>query len=287
MEFNSVSGQCHHKGLLLSLLQHKIVLASRYSLKMSLHPIQCIIVDDEPAAISNLKTLIRDYPDIQISDTVENSETAVDIILEKRPDLLFLDIQMPGLSGFEVAKALATAGFQPPIIFVTAYDQFAIEAIRHSAFDFLVKPVTREDLKKAMERYRGEKQELPAHEKYFRLIAHAQTSWRLKISTAGGFTLIDPGEIVYIQADWNYAEIFLGGGKSELCTINIGALEAMLPENGFFRISRSLIINTKYLIKVSRKKREVLLVKPPESFTFSIPLLNIRKLERFLENFQP
>lgn len=274
-------------GLLLSLLQHKSVLASRYNFKMSLHPIQCIIVDDDPAAISNLKTLIRDYSDIQITDTVENSETAVDIILEKRPDLLFLDIQMPGMTGFEVVKALTEEGFHPPIIFVTAYDQFAIEAIRHSAFDFLVKPVTAEELHRALERFREEKQEVPVREKYSRLIERSWVPQRLKINTTGGFTLIDPEEIVYIQADWNYAEIFLGGGKSELCTMNIGALESMLPVNTFFRISRSVIINTKYLTKVSRKKREALLVKPPESFTFSIPLLNIRKLERFLENFQP
>ena len=146
-------------------------------------------------------------------------------------------------------------------------------------------PVTQEELQRALERFREQRPEVPPREKYMRLIEYSMASKRLKINTTGGFTLIDPGEIVYIQADWNYAEIFLGGGKSELCTVNIGTLESMLPDHVFFRISRSLIINTKNLTKVSRKKREAFLVKPPESFTFSIPLLNIRKLERFLENF--
>ncbi len=250
-------------------------------------PIRCIIIDDEPGAITNLVTLIRNLSDVRLVASAGNPEKAVDIILEMRPDLLFLDIQMPGMTGFEVAKALMEEGFHPPIIFVTAFDHFAIEAIRHSAFDFLVKPVTAEELHRALERLREEKQEVPVREKYSRLIERSLVPQRLKINTAGGFTLIDPDEIVYVQADWNYAEIFLGGGKSELCTLNIGALEAMLPENGFFRISRSMIINTKYLTKVSRKKREALLIKQSESFTFPIPLLNIRKLERFLENFQP
>lgn len=250
-------------------------------------PIRCIIIDDEPGAITNLETLIRNHSDVRVVASADNPVKAVDIILEMRPDLLFLDIQMPGLSGFEVAKALAAEGFHPPIIFVTAFDHFAIEAIRHSAFDFLVKPVTAEELHRALERFFEEKHVVPLHDMYSRLLERSLAPRRLKISTAGGFTLIDPNEVVYIQADWNYAEIFLGGGKSELCTLNIGALEALLPENGFFRISRSLIINTKYLTKVSRKKREALLIKQSESFTFPIPLLNIRKLERFLENFQP
>jgi DNA-binding LytR/AlgR family response regulator len=246
-----------------------------------------MIIDDEPGAISNLEILLRNHPDIVVISTTSHPETAVEFILDKRPDLLFLDIQMPGMTGFEVAKAIAEEGFHPTIIFVTGHDQFAKEAIRHSAFDFLDKPVTREELHRAMERFRENKQDVPAREKYMRLIERSKAPQRLKINTAGGFTLIDPEEIIYIEADWNYAEIFMGGGKSELCSVNIGSLELLLSQDCFFRVSRSLIINTKYLTKVNRKKHEAFLVKQQEAFTFSIPLLNIRKLERFLENLQP
>jgi two-component system LytT family response regulator len=86
-----------------------------------------------------------------------------------------------------------------------------------------------------------------------------------------------------IRADWNYSELFFGGGKSELATMNIGSLEESLPKNDFFRISRSLIINVNYLTKVNRKKRLAVLVKDGQEYSFPIPLLNIRKLERFLE----
>lgn len=247
-----------------------------------IHFINSIIIDDEPGSIANLAALLKNHPEVKILRTVEDPSTAVDTILDVRPDLLFLDIQMPGMSGFEVARALADVGFLPPVIFVTAFDHFAIEAIRHSAFDFLVKPVSPEELAAALSRFREQRQETPIREKYRRLIERSLAPRRLKISTAGGFTLIDPDEIVYIQADWNYSEIFFGKGKSEVCTLNIGAVLELLPEGSFFRINRSLIIHTKYLKKVSRKKREALLTKGEEEFILPIPLLNIRKLEAFL-----
>ena len=103
--------------------------------------LRTIIVDDEPGAITNLEALLELHPEIRVIDTIGDPTLAVDTILAKKPDLLFLDIQMPGRSGFEIAKELAEAGDQPAIIFATGFDHFAIEAIRHAAFDFLVKPV--------------------------------------------------------------------------------------------------------------------------------------------------
>ena len=120
-------------------------------------------------------------------------------------------------------------------------------------------------------------------EQFTRLIERTLSKPKIKISTTGGFSLISPADVVYIQADWNYSELFFDHGKSELATMNIGSLEESLPGNEFFRISLSIIINATYLKKVYRKKRQALLVKDGQEFTFPIPLLNIRKLERFLE----
>jgi len=207
----------------------------------------------------------------------------VEAVLDKKPDLLFLDIQMPGKSGFEIAKELHDAGNPPPIIFVTGFDNYAIAAIRHAAFDFLVKPVQAAELEHALERFRNA---LPKHDpvdQIRKLVERTLSRPRIKISAAGGFTLINTDDIVYIRADWNYSELFFGGEKSALATMNIGAIMETLPESSFFRISRSLIINVNYLTKVSRRKREAILVKDGQEYRFPIPLLNIRKLERFLE----
>jgi two-component system LytT family response regulator len=241
-----------------------------------------IIIDDEPRAIANLEALLINHPEIRIIGAISDATAAVDLILEKKPDLIFLDIQMPGKTGFEIASELLEAGNPPAVIFSTGFDQFAIEAIRHAAFDFLVKPVNPAELKQAIERLQQQSSKPDFTNQLSRLIERTLSKPKLKISTNCGFTLISTEEIVYIQADWNYSEIFFGNGKSELATMNIGSLESNLLQNGFFRISRSIIINVNYLTKVNRKKRMATLVSNGQEFTFPIPLLNIRKLERFL-----
>jgi two-component system, LytTR family, response regulator len=245
--------------------------------------LRTILVDDEPTAIANLKDLLKAHPEIRVIETISDASIAVDSILDKKPDLLFLDIQMPGKTGFEIAKELLEAGDPPAIIFATGFDQFAIEAIRHAAFDFLVKPVNPEELKQAIGRLQQTPPEPSQVEQLTRLIERTLSTHKIKISNTGGFSLISPIDIIYIQADWNYSELFFGQEKSELATMNIGSLEESLPKSDFFRISRSLIINVTYLTKVSRKKREATLIKDGLEYKFPIPLLNIRKLERFLE----
>jgi len=241
-----------------------------------------ILVDDEPSAIANLGLLLQNHPEINVIKTITDATLAADIIRQNEPDLLFLDIQMPGKTGFEIARELLQTGECPDLIFSTAFDEYAIEAIRHAAFDFLVKPVNPAELKQAITRLQ-EKPPKPDREQQLRkLIESTLTRPRIKISNAGGFTLINPADIIYIQADWNYAELFFSDGKSELATMNIGAIEEILPKNDFFRITRSIIINISCLTKVSRKKREAILVKDGHEYKFPIPLLNIRKLEKFL-----
>ncbi len=245
--------------------------------------LRTILVDDEPGAIANLEALLRGYPSIAVIASVTNAMQAVDAILENQPDVVFLDIQMPGKTGFEIARDLLDSAFFPKIIFSTAFDKFAIGAIRHAAFDFLVKPVNPEELKQAIDRL----QQIPSKsiqtDQLARLIERTLSKPRIKISNTGGFSLVDPADIIYIQADWNYSVLFFDKEKSELATMNIGLLEESLPKNDFFRISRSVIINVTYLKKVNRKKRQALLIKDGQEYTFQIPLLNIRKMERFLE----
>lgn len=243
-----------------------------------------ILVDDEPSALANLEALLTEYPEIRVVAAISDATKAADIILEKKPDLLFLDIQMPVKTGFEITRDLHEAGDPPSIIFVTGFDQFAIEAIRHAASDFLVKPVNPDELKQAITRLQVLPSKSSQAEQFARLIERTLSKPKIKISNAGGFSLISPADIIYIRADWNYSELFFSGEKRELATMNIGSLEESLPKNDFFRISRSLIINVTYLTKVSRKKREATLQKDGQEYKFPIPLLNIRRLERFLEN---
>jgi two-component system, LytTR family, response regulator len=247
-------------------------------------PITAIIVDDEILAIANLESLLSTYPRIRVVKKITDPTKAIPLIIENKPDLLFLDIQMPGKSGFEIVSELSLEDYSPEIIFVTGFDHFAIEAIRFAAFDYLVKPVNPEELKQAISRFEEKSWDGTTEEKIKKLLDRTISKPKIKLSTAGGFTIINPDDIIYINADWNYAEIICCNDKSEMATTNLGTLEKTLPENSFFRISRSVIINTAYLTKVSRKKRLAYLVKDGKEYTFKIPLLNIRKLEMFLDN---
>jgi two-component system LytT family response regulator len=247
-------------------------------------PIRCLLIDDEIQATATLGMLLKNHPEIIIAGEIHDPELAVEAIVRNQPGLVFLDIQMPGKSGFDIARELSALPHPPQVIFVTAYDQFAIEAIRHTAFDFLLKPVNPEDLARALQRFQLHRQKPDIRIQLLKLIGQTHMPQKLRFNTTSGFMMIDPAEIVFVEADWNYTEIHLSAEQKEMMTINLGSLEKMLPTDSFHRVSRSVIINIRYLSKVNRKKRQALLIKNGESFTIQIPLLNIRKLENFLDD---
>lgn len=244
-----------------------------------------LIIDDDPDAIGNLKKLLANRSELKVVCSITDPFQAVSAVIQHHPDLIFLDINMPGKDGFEVLKDLLAENLQTEVIFVTAFDKFAIDAIRFSALDYLLKPVSPYDLQNALIRFlskpKTEDSTASMQSLLEKTILHTN---KLKFNTHTGFFLLSPEEILYIQADWNYSEVFLSDKKSELVTINIGKLEEMLPGNIFYRISRSVIINIKYLVRVNRKKRLALLEKEGKEYTFNIPLLNIRKIENFIES---
>lgn len=167
------------------------------------------------------------------------------------------------------------------VIFVTAYDEFAIQAIRSSAFDYLLKPVDETELVTAVERLLATNKQKEQAEGYSKLISMVKCK-KLRFNTSGGFMLVNPEDIVYIRADWNYSEIHLSKDKHEVVTMNIGAVEETLPPGQFARISRSVIINLAYLEKVQRAKRLCTLRKDDVTYEFKIPILRIRYLERLV-----
>jgi len=242
-----------------------------------------LLIDDDPDAIGNLKNLLSGHTEFRVEGSITDPNLVLDSVREFRPDLIFLDIQMPGKDGFDVLREMLAENLQTEVIFVTAYDKFAIDAIRFSALDYLLKPVSPFDLQNALMRFMGKSHTQDSTVGMQALLEktmlHAN---KLKFNTHSGFFMLSPEEIIYIQADWNYSEVFMSDTKSELVTLNIGKLEEMLPKHLFYRISRSVIINISYLVRVVRKKRTAILEKNGKEYTFKIPLLNIRKIEDFI-----
>lgn len=248
---------------------------------MTNKPVRTVIVDDESGAITTLESLLRIYSWIEVVGTISDSPKAASLLAEMDPDLVFMDIQMPVRNGFEVIREMSELTCSPNIIFVTAFDQYAIQAIRYAAFDYLLKPVNPAELDATLERLKTAIKE-ETDGRMQKLVEKTQYQPKIKFNTSGGFILVNPLDIVYIKADWNYSELHLGPDRVELITQNIGTIYDLLPQEDFYRINRSTIINTAYLAKVSRKKRQAILFKEGTEFTFRIPLLNIRKLESFL-----
>ncbi|MEE4178285.1 MAG: LytTR family DNA-binding domain-containing protein [Bacteroides sp.] len=240
------------------------------------------IVDDELHAIEELKKLLTYEPGIEVLATTHEPEKAVEQILKAKPDLVFLDIQMPGVNGFDVIRGLKEASFEPSVIFVTAYDNYAIQAIKTAAFDYLLKPIEKRELQKSIQRFFDYYAKEERTAKYLNLLENVDYQRKIKLSNAGGFILVNLADIIYIQADWNYAKVFTAPDKYETVTMNLGTLENLLPDKGFMRINRSNIINLSYLTRVKRLARKCFLMKDEKEYEFCIPITRIRELEKRL-----
>lgn len=220
---------------------------------MSAEDISILIVDDEPEARDLLRFLLAGIEHTKISGEADNVDDAVRLVAGTDPDLILLDIQMPGKNGFDLVGELRSHGYKTGYIFVTAYDEYAIQAIRASAFDYLLKPVDPDDLARAIHRFRGISREKQMEEITDELLSKLGKGVRLKLNVRKGFIVIDPGEIACCLADGNYTEIMLAGGRKETVSSNLGKIADKLQGDDFFRISRSAIINLQYLTYVDHK----------------------------------
>ncbi|MCE5347131.1 MAG: LytTR family DNA-binding domain-containing protein [Bacteroidales bacterium] len=244
---------------------------------------EAIIVDDEMHCLEEFKNLLSEFTDINLLEVISDPLSAANIIIEKNPDLLFLDIQMPGKDGFEVLDSIRRAGMEPFVIFVTAYDEYAIRAIRNAAFDYLIKPVCKNELTVVLDRFREAFMTEKRNADYVKLLENVSVRKKVMFNTTGGFILIDYDDIVFIKADWNYSEVHVSKDKYELVTQNLGTVEKQLYDHSFFRINRSIIINLAYLTRVKRLTRTCILKKGDEGYQFNIPLNKIRLLEQAIK----
>lgn len=240
--------------------------------------ISAVLIDDEPDSIRILEELLRHESGIEIVGKAVNGNEAVELIRRLAPELVFLDIKMPGRNGFEVIKELKRHGIHTSIIFVTAFDEYAIEAIRNAAFDFLVKPVNPDELRQAVDRFRTEQPGHDLYQKIDQLLLTLEKNKKLRFNTRTGFVLLNSSDIVYCESDRNYSIIYYGDQKKEVVTCNLGTLEDLLPALVFRRISRFTIINTDYLVKVDRKKRHCVLSRNGIIYELGVNRENFREL---------
>jgi len=210
--------------------------------------IRVLIVDDEPPARDLIATLLRDEPDVEVAGECANGRTAVAAIKRLSPDLVFLDIQMPGLDGFGVLAALPVQSW-PLVVFVTAHDEHAVHAFEVHALDYLLKPFEYERLRQAVQRARTQLEQREGTGQQTRLLALLEDlqskarSWdRLVVRETGRVTFLKPDEIDWIEAEGNYLCLH-AGAKSYLLRETMNAAEARLTASKFLRVSRSTLVN--------------------------------------------
>ncbi len=243
--------------------------------------LKAIIVDDEPYCCESLVTLLERFcPEVKISAICNSGQEALSAIQEINPHLVFLDIEMPYMNGFELLEKLPAIDFE--LVFTTSYDQYAIKAFRFSALDYLLKPVDREELQKAVKKVSDRMQSpLPQQlEILLQKINHTSNSiQRIALPTMEGLQLVPVNSIISCASEGNYT-IFLMKDKQKIVVSRpLKEVEEMLVEHSFFRVHHSYIVNMNeiekfiktdggYLIMsdgsmvdVSRSKKEVLLKK--------------------------
>jgi two-component system LytT family response regulator len=209
--------------------------------------IRTLIVDDEPLARERIRALLADEPNVEMVGECANGREAVLAVQEQKPDLIFLDVQMPELDGFAVLEKIG-AEKMPAVIFVTAYDQYALRAFEVHALDYLLKPFDRERFQKALRRARQQIQQAANGDLNQRLLAlledlRAEKSWleRLVIKSGGRVFFLKADEIDWIEAAGNYVRLHVER-ESHLLRETIKNLESQLDPNKFLRISRSTIV---------------------------------------------
>lgn len=207
---------------------------------------RAIIIDDERLARAELKKLLQEFPEIEVVDEAANADEGISKIESLHPDLIFLDIQMPGRSGFDMLSELERS---PQVIFTTAYDEFALKAFEVNALDYLLKPVEPKRLADAIQKlhYTDLKESRPATENINTSILTDNDQVFVKDGERCWFVKLN--EIRLFESVGNYAKVFFGPNKP-LILKSLNALEERLDEKTFFRANRKHIVNLRLIEKI-------------------------------------
>lgn len=217
---------------------------------MTNHKFECIIIDDEPGNIVTLSEMIKEYcPGIVLVGSAPDSNKGFELIKETDPDLVFLDIEMPYGNAFDLLDKVSPARFE--VIFVTAFDNYAIKAIHYSALEYILKPVNIQELKKAVDKAILRLNEKKVNTKIISFLddyrSQKTTQNRIGLPTNLGFRFEDVNNIMFIQAEGNFCYVFTKGQKKEFVSKSLKEFEDMLPESIFCRIHHSHIININFV----------------------------------------
>lgn len=243
-----------------------------------------IIVDDERLVAKNLELLLNRYcPEVIIEGTAHSAKEAEMLIRDKRPDVVFLDVEMPNGNGFDLLKKFEQINFG--VIFVTAFDHYAIKAIKYSAIDYLLKPIDINELVAAVTKAQAQLKSKSVNQGLNLLLQNlAQPATRLQkltLPTMDGMIFVNLEEILYCKSDGNYTSFYLINGQNPMATRQIGTYEDLLPEPLFCRIHRQYIVNVNKVSKYIKGRGGYVVMSDGKIIDVSV-----RKKEDFLNAYK-
>lgn len=216
---------------------------------------QVLIIDDEEKARDLLRLLLEHHiPEVKDIKIADGAEQATEILKDYFPEIVFLDIKMPGKDGFTWLQELEDRTFR--VIFTTAHDEYAIRAIRFSAFDYLLKPIDSLELRNAIDRYLADDgSSVPSYENlFYNAASPAPLSFKLTINTNQRTYYLDPDSILYCLADGNYTQFNLEDGRRILASKPIGHYEDLLDSLGIVRCHKSYLVNLSIIEQIGESK---------------------------------
>ena len=217
--------------------------------------IRCILIDDENNSLEMMEWLIKTYcPQVSIDAMCNSSEKGIEAIRKFKPDVVFLDIEMPHMNGFDMLEQFDKLFFD--VVFCTAYDQFAIRAFKYSALNYLLKPVDPADLQETIRRLE-EKKSSPSKEQMEMLLQNIRSNTkppvqRIALTTNDGMIFVSTQDILYCEAESNYTSVVLKGAKKILVSKVLKDIDETLSGNDFYRIHNSYLININHIKKYVR-----------------------------------
>ena len=220
--------------------------------------IKAIIIDDEKHCIDRLENLLKDFcQEVKILEKCFDVDTAYEKIKTLKPDVIFLDIQINEVTGFDLLKKFEKVDFE--IIFMTAFEQYAVQAFRFSALDYLLKPIDSDDLISAVEKLKTKMQGQNSSTDSFELLLQnfnnlRQKNKKITVPTIYGFEMISTQDILYCKSDVNYTTLFLKDKKNFTVARTLKEFESVLSQYDFFRINNSYVVNLDYIKSYNKGK---------------------------------
>ena len=217
--------------------------------------IRCILIDDERNALEMMEWLLKTYcPSVEIVDMCTSAQQGIESINQHKPDVIFLDIEMPRMNGFDMLEQFDKLFFD--VVFCTAYDQFAIKAFKYSALNYLLKPIDPDDLKNTVARIE-ERKSVPSKEQFQLLLQNINqpvktTPQRIALTTNDGMIFVPTNEILYCEAESNYTKVVLANGKKVVVSKVLKDIDEALSGPDFCRVHSSFLINVNRIKKYVR-----------------------------------